>query len=183
MVKALGLLDRKIEHIVARQHAVDDSHFDRLAGTDRLREQEKRQRETEERLQGTEAQLAQANESIGALNGEKDKGLEREKGLKARLEIAQSEVRKTHEELDAVKRRAAAEADLAAKELERERSEHERSRREGVMRVSQLEEQHLSSLKQAEDNRLSELSALEKNRWSHRALAAACWLQRVCPAP
>jgi CheY-like chemotaxis protein len=156
------VINRKEKEILELKEENDARDREVSGLKEKLRDQEKRQRETEERLHAVDGQLGQATESIAALNQEKEKGGEREKGLKARLEMAQSEIRKGHEELDAVKRRAAAENEIATKELDRERSEHERSRREAASRLAQLESDQIAARKQAEDERLSQLSAMEK---------------------
>ncbi len=167
------VINRKEKEILDLREESDNRDRQILAGRDKVRELDKRHRETEERLLVVEGNLVTANESIAALRDDKEKALEREKGLKARIEIAQAQLRKADEEFENLKRRAAADSQAMQQELTAKKADHEREKRETVHLLGDLKSQHATTLKQAEEQKLAAIAALTKQLTEEREAATA----------
>ena len=85
-----------------------------------------------------------ANERAAELVQDREKSAEREKGLKARLEDAHVELRKAHDEIDAIKKRA-------MQDEVRARSRRDRLRGEMETRLAELEEAHRAEVARFSD--------------------------------
>src|SRR4029077_13182727 len=82
-------------------------------------------RDLEEKTLGFERSLVAANEKVAELAVDREKSVEREKGLKARLDDAHEELRKAHEETDGLKKRLAQDESRARTDIDRLRAEME----------------------------------------------------------
>ena len=86
-----------------------------LDAKEELRALEGKAGELDEKILAMERELIESHEKIDALGNDKEKALEREKQLKARLSDSQAEVKKTYDEVEAWKaRQAKSEADAKA---------------------------------------------------------------------
>jgi CheY-like chemotaxis protein len=129
----LGLretINRKEKDILDLRDALDAKDRQILDQKDRMREHERARRDLEEKMLTFEKSLMHANEKAIALGQDKEKAIERERGLKARLEDAHSEIGKTHDEMDLLKKRLATAEDRARLELDRVRHDLEDRMRE-----------------------------------------------------
>jgi hypothetical protein len=117
------IINRKEKEILDLKDELDAKERTILDHKDKVRELERKSRDLDERILHVERQLVAANEKNAALTQDKDKGLEREKQLKARLDDAQRENQKAHDEHDALKKRHATQLEQAKSELDRARAE------------------------------------------------------------
>lgn len=153
----LGLretINRKEKDILDLRDAVDAKDRLILDHKDRMREHERARRDLEEKMITFEKNLMHANEKVMALSQDKEKGIERERGLKVRLEDAHAEIGKTHDELDLVKKRLATVEDRARLELDRVRHDLE-------ARLAEDEETHKNELVRLREDREAEKASRE----------------------
>jgi CheY-like chemotaxis protein len=153
----LGLretINRKEKDILDLRDAVDAKDRQILDHKDRMREHERARRDLEEKMITFEKNLMHANEKVMALSQDKEKGIERERGFKVRLEDAHAEIGKTHDELDLVKRRLATVEDRARLEMDRVRHELE-------ARLAEDEETHKNELVRLREDREAEKASRE----------------------
>ena len=153
----LGLretINRKEKDILDLRDAVDAKDRQILDHKDRMREHERARRDLEEKMLTFEKNLMHANEKVMAMSQDKEKGIERERGLKVRLEDAHTEIGKTHDELDLVKKRLATVEDRARLELDRVRHDLE-------ARLAEDEEAHKSEIGRQRDDREAEKASRE----------------------
>jgi CheY-like chemotaxis protein len=153
----LGLretINRKEKDILDLRDAVDAKDRLILDHKDRMREHERARRDLEEKMLTFEKNLMHANEKVMALSQDKEKGIERERGLKVRLEDAHAEIGKTHDELDLVKKRLATVEDRARLELDRVRHDLEE-------RLAEDEETHKNELVRLREDREAEKASRE----------------------
>src|SRR5262249_21663916 len=109
-----------------------------------------------------------ANETIAALREDKDKALDREKGLKARIDIAQAQLRKADEEFENLKRKTAAETAGLQAELTAKRKEHETEKKAAADRHTLLETTHSAAMRKATDEKLAQLATLRREHEQDR---------------
>jgi CheY-like chemotaxis protein len=153
----LGLretINRKEKDVLDLRDALDAKDRQILDHKDRMREHERARRDLEEKMITFEKNLMHANEKILALSQDKEKGIERERGLKVRLEDAHTEIGKTRDELDLVKKRLATVEDRARLELDRVRNDLE-------ARVAEDEETHKNELVRLREDREAEKASRE----------------------
>jgi CheY-like chemotaxis protein len=153
----LGLretINRKEKDVLDLRDALDAKDRQILDHKDRMREHERARRDLEEKMITFEKNLMHANEKIMAMSQDKEKGIERERGLKVRLEDAHTEIGKTHDELDLVKKRLATVEDRARLELDRVRHDLE-------ARIAEDEEAHKNELVRLREDREAEKAARE----------------------
>ena len=167
------VINRKEKELIELKEEVDGKDRQVLTGKEKIREVEKKVREAEERSLSLEQNLVTASEQVATLGHDKEKGTEREKGLKARLEMSQGEVRKAHEEVESLKKRVQELGHEAEEQVGRERAEADRQKRELSTRVAQLEEGHRAALEQAAADHQAALGALERQLHDDRAQAVA----------
>jgi CheY-like chemotaxis protein len=117
------IINRKEKEILDLKDELDAKERTILDHKDKVRELERKARDLDERILHVERQLVSANEKNAALTQDKDKGLEREKQLKVRLDDAQRENQKAHDEIDALKKRHATQLEQSKSELDRARAE------------------------------------------------------------
>jgi CheY-like chemotaxis protein len=153
----LGLretINRKEKDVLDLRDALDAKDRQILDHKDRMREHERARRDLEEKMLTFEKNLMHANEKVMAMSQDKEKGIERERGLKVRLEDAHTEIGKTHDELDLVKKRLATVEDRARLELDRVRHDLE-------ARLSEDEEAHKNELVRLREDREAEKASRE----------------------
>ena len=153
----LGLreaINRKEKDVLDLRDALDAKDRLILDHKDRMREHERARRDLEEKMITFEKSLMHANEKVMALSQDKDKGIERERGLKARLEDAHTEIGKTHDELDLHKKRLSTLEDRARLELDRVRHDLEE-------RIAEDEETHKKEIARLREDREAEKASRE----------------------
>jgi CheY-like chemotaxis protein len=153
----LGLretINRKEKDILDLRDAVDAKDRQILDHKDRMREHERARRDLEEKMITFEKSLMHANEKVMAMSQDKEKGIERERGLKVRLEDAHTEIGKTHDELDLIKKRLSTVEDRARLELDRVRHDLE-------ARLAEDEETHKNELVRLREDREAEKASRE----------------------
>jgi CheY-like chemotaxis protein len=166
-------LDDLKEEIEARDKAIQQAK-------DKLKESDRKFRDSEERALNLQEDLVTANAQVQTLTHDKDKGLERERGLKARLEASQTEVRKNHDEIDGLKKKATADAAATSEALAREKAEHQKSRDEAATARKALEIQHQLALGEAHEGRVAALASLQQElEDAHAGAVAAVELDRA----
>jgi DNA-binding response OmpR family regulator len=164
------IINKKEKDILDLRDALDAKERQILDHKDKIRELERARRDLEESTIGFERNLVAANEKVAELAQDSQKSAEREKQLKARLDDAHGELRRAHEEIDALKKRsvhdeqrARAEADRLRDEMESRLAEQAEAHRS---EVSRLTDEHAEALAGAEGARQSELARIEA---AHRA--------------
>ena len=153
----LGLretINRKEKDILDLRDALDAKDRLILDHKDRMREHERARRDLEEKMLTFEKSLMNANEKVIALGQDKEKAIERERGLKVRLEDAHTEIAKTHDELDLAKKRLATLEDRARLEIERVRHDLE-------ARMQEEEEAHKNEVARLREDRDAEKASRE----------------------
>jgi CheY-like chemotaxis protein len=148
----LGLretINRKEKDVLDLRDALDAKDRQILDHKDRMREHERGRRDLEEKMLTFEKNLMNANEKVLALAQDKEKAIERERGLKARLEDAHTEIAKTHDEMDLLKKRLSTLEDRARLELDRVRHDLEE-------RIREDEEAHKGELARLREDRDAE---------------------------
>jgi hypothetical protein len=138
------IINKKEKDILDLRDALDAKERLMLDHKDKIREHERARRDLEERTLGFEKNLVAANEKVGELTQDKEKSIEREKGLKARLDDAHEELRKGQDEAEALRKRI-------AQEIERGRIEVERTRIELEAKFAEAEDAHRITLSKATD--------------------------------
>jgi DNA-binding response OmpR family regulator len=147
------IINKKEKDILDLRDALDAKERLILDHKDKIREHERARRDLEERTLGFEKSNVAANEKVSELAQDKEKSVEREKGLKARLDDAHEELRKGQDELEALRKRI-------AQEIERGRVEVDRTRIELEAKLAEAEESHRNTLSKAtEEWAAAELAA------------------------
>ncbi|HEY4185224.1 MAG TPA: response regulator [Polyangia bacterium] len=139
------IINRKEKDILDLRDGLDAKERLILDHKDKIRELERARRDLDERTLGFEKSLVAANEKVQELSQDKEKSVEREKGLKARLDDAHEELRKGQDEIEAVRKRG-------AQEVDRARADGEKVRAELEAKVADIEESRRSSLAKAADD-------------------------------
>ena len=116
------IINKKEKDILDLRDALDAKDRQILDHKDKIRELDRARRDLEESTLGFERNLVAANEKVAELGQDREKSAEREKQLKARLDDAHVELRKGHDEIDALKKRLAQEDQRARGEAERLRA-------------------------------------------------------------
>jgi len=147
-------INRKEKDVLDLRDALDAKDRQILDQKDRMREHERARRDLEEKMITFEKNLMHANEKVLALGQDKEKSIERERGLKTRLEDAHTEISKTHDELDLLKKRLATVEERARQELEKVRNELE-------ARIAEDEEAHRNELGRLREDREAEKASRE----------------------
>ena len=153
----LGLretINRKEKDILDLRDALDAKDRQLLDQKDRMREHERARRDLEEKMITFEKNLMHANEKVLALAQDKEKSIERERGLKVRLDDAHAEIGKNHDELDVLKKRLATLEDRARQEMDRVRNDLE-------ARLHEDEEAHKAEIVRLREDREAEKASRE----------------------
>jgi CheY-like chemotaxis protein len=151
------IINKKEKDILDLRDSLDAKDRQILDHKDRIRELERARRDLEESSLGFERNLVAANERVAELSQNLDKSGEREKALKARIDDAHAELRKAHEEVDALKKKL-------LQEEARGRMETERTRAELETRLSELEEAHRAEVAKLNDEHSEEMATAEAAR-------------------
>ena len=138
------IINRKEKDILDLRDGLDAKDRLILDHKDKIRELDRARRDLDERTLGFEKNLVAANEKVQELTQDKEKSVEREKGLKARLDDAHEELRKGQDEIEAARKRA-------AQEIERIRAEAEKMRFELEAKIADVEESRRAGLAKAAD--------------------------------
>jgi CheY-like chemotaxis protein len=156
------IINKKEKDILDLRDAMDAKEREILDYRDKVRELDRGRRDLEEKTLGFERSLVAANEKVAELALDREKSVEREKGLKARLDDAHEELRKSHEEVDGLKKRLAQDEARARTEIDRLRAEME-------SQVVELEEHQRAEIaKLGEERALADAS---KDSAHHSELA------------
>ena len=166
------IINKKEKDILDLRDALDAKERQILDHKDKIRELDRGRRDLEESTIGFERNLVAANEKVAELAQDREKSGEREKGLKARLDDAHVELRKSHDEIDAIKKRAAQD-DLRA------RSEADRLRGEMETRLAELEEGHRAETAKLADEHGEEMASAEGARQAELARLEAAHKSEV----
>jgi CheY-like chemotaxis protein len=146
------IINKKEKDILDLRDAMDAKEREILDYRDKVRELDRGRRDLEEKTLGFEKSLVAANEKVAELALDREKSVEREKGLKARLDDAHEELRKSHEEVDSLKKRI-------AQDEAKNRIDIDRLRAEMESQVVELEEhQRAEVAKLAEERALADAS-------------------------
>jgi CheY-like chemotaxis protein len=108
------IINKKEKEILDLRDALDGKERQILDGKDKLREIERRTRDNDEKVLGGERELVAAREKIEALTVDKERVVERERQLKGRFDDAHKQLVRAEEEVEALKKKHA--ADLGALE-------------------------------------------------------------------
>jgi CheY-like chemotaxis protein len=119
------IINKKEKDILDLRDAMDAKEREILDYRDKVRELDRGRRDLEEKTLGFEKSLVAANEKVAELALDREKSVEREKGLKMRLDDAHEQLRKSHEEVDGLKKRLAQDEARARTDLDRLRAEME----------------------------------------------------------
>jgi CheY-like chemotaxis protein len=138
------IINKKEKDILDLRDALDAKDRQILDHKDKIRELDRARRDLDESSLGFERNLVAANERVAELNQDREKSAEREKAMKARLDDAHEELRKTREEIDALKKRM-------VQEEARARAENERLRADAEFRLAEAEDAHRVELARLND--------------------------------
>jgi CheY-like chemotaxis protein len=156
------IINKKEKDILDLRDGMDAKEREILDYRDKVRELDRGRRDLEEKTLGFERSLVAANEKVAELALDREKSVEREKGLKARLDDAHEELRKSHEEADSLKKRLAQDEARARTDIDRLRAEME-------SQVIELEEHQRAEIaKLGEERALADAS---KDSAHHSELA------------
>ncbi|HVZ86031.1 MAG TPA: response regulator [Polyangia bacterium] len=156
------IINRKEKDILDLRDALDAKDRQILDHKDKIRELDRGRRDLEESTIGFERNLVAANEKVAELGQDREKSVEREKVLKARLDDAHVELRKAHDEIDAIKKRA-------AQDEARARAESDRLRGEMETRLGEQDEAHRAEVARLSDEHGQEMGSAEAARQAEAA--------------
>jgi CheY-like chemotaxis protein len=146
------IINKKEKDILDLRDSMDAKERGILDYRDKVRELDRGRRDLEEKTLGFERSLVAANEKVAELAVDREKSVEREKGLKARLDDAHEELRRAHEETDGLKKRLVQDEARARTDIDRLRAEME-------SQVVELEEHQRAELAKAgEEHALADAS-------------------------
>jgi DNA-binding response OmpR family regulator/chromosome segregation ATPase len=146
---------------------------------DKVRELERKVRDMDEQALGVEREMLSANERLTALQEDKEKLQEREKGIKARLSEAKDEIDKAYAEIDGLKKKNQQDAEAAQSERLKLEQEHEeevtglqdrqagelaRLKREREEAEQALREEHTQALEQAAQDKAQALEQAAQDK-------------------
>ncbi|HEY4392928.1 MAG TPA: response regulator [Polyangia bacterium] len=166
------IINKKEKDILDLRDALDAKERQILDHKDKIRELDRSRRDLEESTIGFERNLVAANEKVAELGQDREKSGEREKGLKARLDDAHVELRKAHDEVDAIKKRA-------VQDDQRARSDADRLRGEMETRLAELEEAHRAETAKVADEHGEEMASAEGARQAELARLEAAHKSEV----
>lgn len=105
------IINKKEKDNLDLRDALDSKDRHVLDQKDKVRELERARRDLDEKLLELEKEAVNSREKVEALTQDKERGLEREKGIKVRLEEAQKKLALAHGEIDELKQKHAAEVE------------------------------------------------------------------------
>jgi hypothetical protein len=166
------VINKKEKDILDLRDALDAKERQILDHKDKIRENERARRDLEERMLGFERSLFVANEKAAELLQDKDKSVERERGLKARLDDAHEELRKGQDEIEALRKRV-------TQEIDRGRMEVEKTRVELEGKLFEAEEHHHQQLTSATEDGIAKLQAEQAANQAELARIDAAHRQEI----
>lgn len=162
------MISRKEKELDDLKEEIETRDKQILGGKEKLKELNNKLKETEERLLNMQEELVTANAGVSTLSAEKEKGLERERGLKARLEISQTDARKAHEEIDALRKKLAADHAAADAALAREKADHEKALKDAAAESQRVAAAHAAALAKLQEDlegqQVAAIGAIEADR-------------------
>jgi hypothetical protein len=154
-------INKKEKEVLDLKDALDSKERQALDGKDRLRDAERKLREVEERSLATERELVSAREKVEALTSDKERGGEREKQLKGRLEDAQKAAQRVEAELEQTRQKSTADASAFEERHNQALAKH----RDEVAQLREARAEALAELKTEHDRVLgSERQAREAEK-------------------
>jgi CheY-like chemotaxis protein len=148
------IINKKEKDILDLRDALDAKERQILDHKDKIRELERSRRDVDEKMLGFEKNLVIANERVAEVAADREKSGEREKALKSRLDDAHEQLRKSHDEVDALKKRMGQDEVRGRSELDRLRGEFE-------TRMAELEEAHRGEIAKLGEERTAAAAAAE----------------------
>lgn len=132
-------INKKEKEVLDLKDALDAKDRQILDNKDKLRDAERKTREGDERSLATERDLVAVREKLEALAAEKDRGLEREKQSKGRLEDAQKALARAEGEIETWRSKHTVETAALDEKLNQAVSKYREE-------MGQLRQQHAESL-------------------------------------
>jgi CheY-like chemotaxis protein len=160
------IINKKDKDILDLRDDLDAKERLILDHKDKIRELERARRDLDEKTLGFERNLVAASEKVAELAQDRDKSSERERGLKARLDDAHEELRKSHEAVDALKKKFTQDEARLRLEMDRVRNELE-------TRLVEIDEAHASELARMADERAAAEASAAAAREAERARSEA----------
>jgi CheY-like chemotaxis protein len=156
------IINKKEKDILDLRDDLDAKERQVLDHKDKVRELERARRDLEEKTLGFERSLVAAQEKVAELVQDREKSVEREKGLKFRLDDAHEEIRKSRDEVEMLRKRLSHDEGRLRAEMERLRNDLEG-------RIVEIEEAHRQELAQLNDERVGAEAAAENERQAELA--------------
>jgi|GEM_PF-2463164 CheY-like chemotaxis protein len=120
MLNLREIINRKEKEILDLKDGVDGKERQILDQKEKVHELQRKASEMDDRLLGLERELMDGNETVSALKEDKNKAVEREASVKARLEEAKAEIDKAYEDNDSLRARHSEETEALRTELKSE---------------------------------------------------------------
>src|SRR5262249_27100240 len=133
------IINKKEKDILDLRDGMDAKEREILDYRDKVRELDRGRRDLEEKTLGFEKSLVAANEKVAELALDREKSVEREKGLKGRLDDAHEQLRQSHDEVEVLKKRI-------VQDEAKNRTDIDRLRAEMESQVVELEEHQRAEL-------------------------------------
>ncbi len=167
------VINRKEKDLLDLKDELDGRDRLILGGKEKIREQERKLRDADEKLLHFEQELVNAREALAALRDDKEKALEREKGLKARIEMAQTQAKKTDDEIEALRKKGLADLQALRDENNARRQDADREKKELATQVAGLQAQVAAAIRQGENERQSLQKSITQQLTGEREAAVA----------
>jgi CheY-like chemotaxis protein len=164
MLNLREAINRKEKDLLDLRDSLDARERQLLDQKDRMRELDRARRDLEESTLVIEKNLVSANERMAALTQDKDKAIEREKGLKARLDSALSEIQKAYDETDLLKKKMTSLVEELATERQDRKNEVSALKRQYDEELATAEERRLRELAEADTRRIADLEGADGRR-------------------
>jgi DNA-binding response OmpR family regulator len=156
------IINKKEKDILDLRDDLDAKERQVLDHKDKVRELDRARRDLEEKTLGFERNLVAASEKVAELSGDREKSVEREKGLKIRLDGAYEEIRKSHDEVESLRKRVGQEEIRARGEVDRLRAELD-------ARTSEIQDAHRLEVGRLKDEQAAFGAAAESTRQAELA--------------
>ena len=166
-------INKKEKEVLDLKDALDAKDRQILDGKDKLREAERKTREGDERSLATERELVAAREKLEALSADKDRGIEREKQAKERLEDTQKALARAEGEIETWRGKHAADTATLDEKLNQTVSKY----REEMGQLRQQQAESLAELKTEHTRTLSTTRAEHEARVQAQAQEHASTLE------
>jgi CheY-like chemotaxis protein len=160
------IINKKEKEVLDLRDSLDGKERTILDGRDRLREAERKVRDLDEKALVTERELMAAREKIEALSHDKERVVEREKQVKARLDDALKTVTKYEAEIEGWKQKHAKDVGQVEEAYNEAVAVHQNE-------LSGLQAQHTAALAQKEEEHGERLRQTVEALEEDKALLAA----------